>query len=47
MTDPKAETPESAKLGQRALARWDTEGGAGPDGPQKQDLSGEDRKSVV
>ncbi len=39
MTDPKPETTESAKLRSRALARWDTEGGAGPDGPQKSDLS--------
>ena len=41
MTSPKPETPESAKLRQRALARWDTEGGAGPDGPQKNDLGGD------
>ncbi len=30
---------EAAKLRQRALARWDNEGGAGPDGPQRHDLS--------
>ena len=41
MTETKPETPESAKLRQRALARWDTEGGAGPDGPQKNDLGGD------
>ena len=38
MTNPDPETPESTKLRQRALARWDTEGGAGPNGPQKNDL---------
>jgi hypothetical protein len=26
---------EAAQLRQRALSRWDTEGGAGPDGAQK------------
>ena len=31
---------DAAKLRQRALARWDNEGGAGPDGPQNQQLHG-------
>ena len=34
-------TSDAAKLRQRALARWDSEGGAGPDGPQKQQLHGD------
>ncbi len=47
MTDPKPETPECAKQRQRALASWDTEGGAGPDGPQKQDPSGDPTTDTV
>ncbi len=31
--------PDVNRLRQKALARWDSEGGAGPDGPQKRDLS--------
>ncbi len=33
------EPSDAATLRQKALARWDNEGGAGPDGPQKHDLS--------
>ncbi len=32
---------EEAKQPQKSLARWDSEGGAGPDGPQKQHVSGD------
>ena len=41
MTDPMTETPDPFILRQRALARWDNEGGAGPEGPQKNDRSSE------
>jgi hypothetical protein len=41
MTDSPLETPDAAKLRVTALARWDSEGGAGPDGPQRHDLPGE------
>jgi uncharacterized glyoxalase superfamily protein PhnB len=37
---------EHTKRRQNALARWDNEGGAGPDGPQRHDLSG-NVKNVV
>jgi hypothetical protein len=35
------EPSETAKQRQKAVARWDSEGGAGPDGPQKQDMPGD------
>jgi hypothetical protein len=41
MIDAPMETADAARLGLKALARWDNEGGAGPDGPQKQELSGD------
>lgn len=37
MGETRIEKPDAAKRLQKALARWDNEGGAGPDGPQKQD----------
>ena len=39
MIDAMIETPDVAKLCQKALAQWDNEGGAGPDGPQRHDIS--------
>ena len=35
MPDKKLDFPSTTKLRRRALARWDNEGGAGPDGPQE------------
>ncbi|QPC88801.1 hypothetical protein GA830_18055 (plasmid) [Mesorhizobium sp. NBSH29] len=35
MTHPDSNPPDASLLRQRALSRWDNEGGAGPDGPQK------------
>jgi hypothetical protein len=40
MTGSAIETPDAAHLRLKALARWDSEGGAGPDGPQRHDLPG-------
>ena len=39
MIDAMIETPDVAMLCQKALAQWDNEGGAGPDGPQRHDIS--------
>jgi hypothetical protein len=33
------ELSDTAKQRQKALARWDNEGGAGPDGPQRRETS--------
>jgi hypothetical protein len=38
-SDPSPDVPRR----ERALSRWDNEGGAGPCGPQMSSLSGEDR----
>lgn len=38
MPDPMTEVPDAVMLRQRAFARWDNEGGAGPEGPQRQDM---------
>jgi hypothetical protein len=38
MADPMTEAPDPGLLRQKALARWDTEGGAGPDGPQRHEM---------
>ncbi len=35
MPDEKLDLPSPSELRQRALSRWDDEGGAGPDGPQE------------
>lgn len=40
MTDLPLEPSTRRGQRQRALARWDSEGGAGPDGPQTRDVSG-------
>lgn len=34
MSDRSSDTLQASLLRQRALARWDNEGGAGPEGPQ-------------
>ncbi len=39
MIDTTNEPSDANTLRQKALARWDNEGGAGPDGPQKHDPS--------
>ena len=51
MPDDKLE-PSNALLRQKALSRWETEGGAGPDGPQTSSMQADipherDRRSVV
>lgn len=38
MTETHLEPSIQAEQRQRALARWDGEGGAGPQGPQKRDV---------
>ena len=35
MPNGNPETPDRAKLRQKAISRWDNEGGAGPHGPQE------------
>ena len=35
MSDEKRRPANRAELRERALSRWDNEGGAGPDGPQE------------
>jgi tellurite resistance-related uncharacterized protein len=35
MLDNEPDSSNASQLRQKALARWDNEGGAGPDGPQK------------
>lgn len=35
MSHPDSDPPDDSLLRQRALSRWDNEGGAGPDGAQK------------
>ncbi len=40
MTDKFSETTYSSPQRQTALARWDNEGGAGPDGPHQQGEAG-------
>lgn len=37
MTNAQRPLPDAAALRQKALARWDGEGGAGPEGPQMHD----------
>ena len=39
MVDEGRDLPSVAQQGQAALSRWDTEGGAGPKGPQEGSIS--------
>jgi len=41
MPDENPDLLTSAELRQRALSRWDNEGGAGPDSPQEGGTSAE------
>ena len=43
MSDQGADPPDASLLRQRALSRWDNEGGAGPDGPQTETPAAEDQ----
>lgn len=47
MNEAKITTSDAAKQRQRALARWDNEGGAGPDGPQMQDQTGDEAPAAI
>jgi hypothetical protein len=46
MVDVKADSPDSSRLRQLALSRWENEGGAGPDGPQVSQISIEAKPEV-
>ena len=41
MADVRPDSLSSSQLRQKALSRWDNEGGAGPGGPQKGQISAE------
>ena len=41
MPDEKPDLLSRAQLRQKALSRWDNEGGAGPDGPKQSETSAE------
>lgn len=43
MSDQGSDPPNAALLRQRALSRWDNEGGAGSSGPQMEPAAAEDR----
>ncbi|MBC7663616.1 MAG: hypothetical protein H7276_07440 [Caulobacter sp.] len=43
MSDQGAGPPDASRFRQRALSRWDNEGGAGPDGPKMEAPAVEDR----
>ena len=47
MTVRKGETADATRQRQLALARWDYEGGAGPDGPQKGSTAGDSTDDVI
>ncbi len=42
MSDDKSRPSNPAELRERALSRWDNEGGAGPDGPQEAPIGAPD-----
>jgi hypothetical protein len=46
MADVKLDSPDSSRQRQRALSRWENEGGAGPDGPQVSQISTEAKPEV-
>jgi len=46
MPDKKRRPVKSAALRERALSRWDNEGGAGPDGPQEAAILLDDSAAV-
>jgi hypothetical protein len=43
MSDQGSDPVKAALLRQRALSRWDNEGGAGPNDPQMEPIAGEDQ----
>ena len=46
MANVTPDSPDSSLLRQRALSRWENEGGAGPDGPQVSQISPEAKSEV-
>lgn len=46
MPDKKPDSAASLRQRQRALSRWDNEGGAGPGGPQGESVSAEARSEI-
>ena len=46
MPDKMTDLPDPSQLRQRALSRWDNEGGAGPSGPQSGATSGDAQQEV-
>ena len=46
MSEKKPDPPASVRQQQRALSRWDNEGGAGPAGPQAGSVSAEAQSAI-